>query len=294
MRRPNLHDYVSRAVLHLARVGRTKHHGVDGKFYAEYFSDKDWRESPHDFRRQMQREALADALRDLSPLSVVLDVGCGFGDKIASLPSVYTRIGMDYSASTLDLAKELLRHDVILFQASALSIPIADSGVDATVCLEVLEHLPDDRAALEEMARVVRAEGLLVISVPSTYYFADYFDLMGHYRHYTREELEKRLLEVNCRVVRYVDQHHFTQVLHYYPHAVLTGAHRLLNIWGFRSTTLYERPLLGRVYKGVVRLMRKSQRGRSQLQLARCSRSTFVVAQKGSNRLADWPMSQGM
>jgi hypothetical protein len=38
------------------------------------------------------------------------------------------------------------------------------------------------------MARVLRPGGRLIISVPGHCYFPDYLDLVGHYRHYSREE----------------------------------------------------------------------------------------------------------
>ena len=46
------------------------------------------------------------------------------------------------------------------------AMPFEDSAFDAIVCSHVLEHVPDDRAAMSELARVLRPEGWLLVSVP--------------------------------------------------------------------------------------------------------------------------------
>ena len=45
-------------------------------------------------------------------------------------------------------------------------LPFAASAFDSAICLEVLEYVADPRAALAEMARVLRPGGTLVVSVP--------------------------------------------------------------------------------------------------------------------------------
>ena len=49
----------------------------------------------------------------------------------------------------------------------ALELPFAARSFDAVVCFQVIEHLPDVAAALEEMLRVLRRPGYLVIGVPN-------------------------------------------------------------------------------------------------------------------------------
>lgn len=50
--------------------------------------------------------------------------------------------------------------------ADALGLPFGPATFDAIVCLEVLEYVADPPAVLAEMRRVLRANGLLVMSVP--------------------------------------------------------------------------------------------------------------------------------
>ena len=49
---------------------------------------------------------------------------------------------------------------------SLTDIPLRDDSVDLMVCYHVLEHIPDDRAAMREMARVLSPGGLALVQVP--------------------------------------------------------------------------------------------------------------------------------
>jgi SAM-dependent methyltransferase len=55
-------------------------------------------------------------------------------------------------------------------QADAQMLPFEDGSFDAVLLTEVLEHLPDDRAALAELRRVLRPGGVLAVSVPHRRY----------------------------------------------------------------------------------------------------------------------------
>ena len=50
--------------------------------------------------------------------------------------------------------------------ASVPTLPFTDASLDTVLFLEVLEHITDDRAALDEIHRVLRSDGRLVLSVP--------------------------------------------------------------------------------------------------------------------------------
>jgi ubiquinone/menaquinone biosynthesis C-methylase UbiE len=47
------------------------------------------------------------------------------------------------------------------------SLPFKDASFDKIICSEVLEHIPDDHRAIEELVRVLKDKGTLAISVPS-------------------------------------------------------------------------------------------------------------------------------
>jgi SAM-dependent methyltransferase len=49
----------------------------------------------------------------------------------------------------------------------ALHLPFPDAAFDRVVASEVMEHIPDDRGAADELARVLRPGGTLAVTVPS-------------------------------------------------------------------------------------------------------------------------------
>ena len=104
-----------------------------------------------------------------SPL--VLDVATGTGRLpffLLQEPEFDGRIvGLDASAGMLDLARAKLEpfgHRVALVRQTAGELPFADQTFAAVTCLEALEFLPDDTAALREMIRVLMPGGHLLVS----------------------------------------------------------------------------------------------------------------------------------
>lgn len=51
-------------------------------------------------------------------------------------------------------------------QMDITRIPLADASVDIVICNHVLEHIPDDRRALSELARVTRPGGFAILQTP--------------------------------------------------------------------------------------------------------------------------------
>lgn len=94
----------------------------------------------------------------------VLDVGCADRWIERHLQPGTTYIGLDYPPT--GNALYAARADVF---ADAAALPFATSSVDGILCLEVLEHARNPRAALREFARVLKRDGTLALSMPFLY-----------------------------------------------------------------------------------------------------------------------------
>ena len=93
-------------------------------------------------------------------------------------------------------------------RADALALPFPDGSFDHVIAAEVLEHIPDDRRAIGEIARVLRPGGTAAVTVPRwlpervCWALSDrYHDRPGgHVRIYRGHELRGRLSDAGLRV----------------------------------------------------------------------------------------------
>lgn len=79
------------------------------------------------------------------------------------------------------------------------SIPVEDASFDAVLCSEVLEHIPDPVAAIQEFARILKPGGALILTAPfcSLTHFAPYHFASGLNRYWYEEHLVASGMEVD-------------------------------------------------------------------------------------------------
>ncbi|MGQ9586429.1 MAG: class I SAM-dependent methyltransferase [Anaerolineae bacterium] len=113
---------------------------------------------------------LREALRNV-PRPLVLDVATGTGrlpEALFRAPAFPGRVvGLDLSRGMLGQARQkLARHRDQAFWAwaNAVELPFASGVFDAVTCLEALEFTPDPIRALQEMVRVLRPGGILLVT----------------------------------------------------------------------------------------------------------------------------------
>jgi SAM-dependent methyltransferase len=149
----------------------------------------------------------------VGPGDRVLDLGCGFGrhafeaarrgasvvaldagpDEVAQVRGTF--------AAMIEAGEIPADHPATAVQGDALSLPFEDGTFDRVIASEVLEHIPDDAAAMRELARVLRPGGAMAVTVPRcgpevvNWALSDeYHDTPGgHVRIYRRSTLERRL-----------------------------------------------------------------------------------------------------
>jgi ubiquinone/menaquinone biosynthesis C-methylase UbiE len=96
----------------------------------------------------------------------VIEIGCGAGN-ILEKASSGKLFGIDISLHILTKARQKLNKKVFLFQADAQTLPFKDRMFTRIICSEVLEHLLDPSAALNEAERILRDQGIIIISIPN-------------------------------------------------------------------------------------------------------------------------------
>ena len=126
-----------------------------------------WRKEDSDpagFYRELAMRASADVDRRFGPLAGqrILDVGCGPGWYTQALRARGAGvIPIDYSEEELRLNGDPPTGAIV---GDAMDLPLADASVDGVFASNMLEHTPDSRQVIAEMARVLRPDGWIYLS----------------------------------------------------------------------------------------------------------------------------------
>lgn len=158
----------------------------------------------------VERASMADALRQIGrhapgPAPTILEVGCSSGFLLEGLASAFPNsliMGADVVREPLfRLAKRL--PGVPIFRFDLLQCPLPDACVDAVAMLNVLEHIEHDVAALEQVWRILRPGGAVVLEVPAgPMLYDDYDRALLHFRRYGAGELRRKLMAAGFEVLR--------------------------------------------------------------------------------------------
>lgn len=123
--------------------------------------------SPDDARAAIQPAVVEAALAGLRLEGRCLNAGAGegmFAPIIDRQPGIVEAVDIDLGRPHAP-PRSRVRH--FLARADLQHLPFLDASFDCCLCTEVLEHVPDDRRAVAELARVLRPGAILVVTVPS-------------------------------------------------------------------------------------------------------------------------------
>jgi 2-polyprenyl-3-methyl-5-hydroxy-6-metoxy-1,4-benzoquinol methylase len=135
----------------------------------------------------------------------VLDAGCGVGWGTATLAAASARVtGVDVAPIAVEEARRGYGAQAEFAVADLLELPFEDGRFDAAVCFEAIEHVADPGRALDELRRVLKPGGLLLISTPNKdiYPAGNPF----HVHEFTREEFREALAARFSSVALYGQQ----------------------------------------------------------------------------------------
>lgn len=103
---------------------------------------------------------------------LICDVGCGDGicDYEMAKKGV-DAVGLDMTQSRISYARSLAKNASVTFiVGSAEDLPFRESSFDKMICVSAIEHIEDDEAVLNEMNRVLRGNGTLIITTDAFKY----------------------------------------------------------------------------------------------------------------------------
>ena len=133
----------------------------------------------------------------------VLEIGAGFGNITRHLKGRELVVASDLDPVAIEHLKGTFRDDRAVkvasyrfpLDASALA-EIRSMRIDTIVCLNVLEHIEDDRATLADMYSLLEPGGRLVLLVPAFQSLYGTLDVhLRHFRRYERDDLSQKIRE---------------------------------------------------------------------------------------------------
>ena len=131
-------------------------------------------------------------------IKLILEVGSG-------ISPVMTRTNLIIYSDLSFTALQMLKHaygNGLYVVADCMNLPFKSGAFSHTISSEVLEHLKDDRKALNELARVMSPTGRLVVTFPhKKSYFANDDRFVNHFRRYELFEMKDRLTDAGFRPI---------------------------------------------------------------------------------------------
>ncbi|HET6463593.1 MAG TPA: class I SAM-dependent methyltransferase, partial [Candidatus Krumholzibacteria bacterium] len=106
----------------------------------------------------------------------LLDFGCGTGDQTLLFLDDFDRIvGVDVDTTSIEKFKKTIASRSLGARLEAIeydgrTLPLATASIDFAISFEVLEHVLDERRALEELHRVLKPGARLAMSVPNRWW----------------------------------------------------------------------------------------------------------------------------
>lgn len=169
---------------------------------------------------------------EISPEETLLDVACGTGEfesLILNQSPSQSIVGIDFSEEMLDIARYKCQAfpDVSFQVSSAETLPFAESSFDVIVCASAFHYFEHPSTALEEMRRVLKNDGRVIIldwckdylSCQILDFFLKIFD-SAHERCYTQLEFHDFLKQANFKIIR--------------------SAKKQFGLWGLMIATCYK------------------------------------------------------
>ncbi|MEK7590059.1 MAG: class I SAM-dependent methyltransferase [Patescibacteria group bacterium] len=155
----------------------------------------------------------------------ILDAGCGVGTLLKELEKYGNVSGLDFSEIAVNFCKEKNIKNVSI--GNITKLPFPDNTFDIVLALDVVEHVEDDLSAMREIYRVMKGDGVAIITVPAFKFLWGITDEMSnHHRRYTISELKTKIKSSGLSIVR---SSYFNTFL-FIPIALVRCFVRLFNI----------------------------------------------------------------
>jgi len=151
-------------------------------------------------RRKILCDLIHEQINNTKNLEI-LDVGCGPGGTSTAFLQFGNVIGTDVYFPGLKLAKNKGLMNVVA--STSTLIPFRTEKFDVVTVLDVVEHVQEDKAVLKEIWRVLKPNGMIVVTVPAYQFLWSQHDIASsHVRRYNSRTITKVLKDSQFEIIR--------------------------------------------------------------------------------------------
>lgn len=149
--------------------------------------------------RKYALQSLIDTEYGDNPDCDILDIGCGTGSMLTMLKKYGKVVGSDISELALSFCRK--RGCTNLIKTSADNLALPNESFDLITAFDIIEHLDDDKKALQEFYRVCRKGGNVIVTVPAyNFLWSEHDRALQHKRRYVRKELSEKLISAGFKI----------------------------------------------------------------------------------------------
>ena len=159
------------------------------------------------FLREMHRAGI-------SPECMVLDVGPGTGtnQRLLQDAGYLSRVGVDINDQAIKYCTEAGLGPLV--KGDILELPLADASMDFVVASDIVEHIDDDKAAVDEIGRVLRVGGRELVTVPA---FRSLWGLQDEVSHHKRRYRMNEIVQLFQRSGFEIERAYYFNFLLFFP-----------------------------------------------------------------------------
>lgn len=133
----------------------------------------------------------------------ILEVGCGIGNFTKILSKYGEVFAIDIDNDYIIAAQQTVKGKAMVELGDIENGESFFNGqkFDAVICLNVLEHIKDDRKSLRNMYSILKKKGVLILLVPAhDFLFGEIDKSIRHHRRYNKGQLLKLLKSIGFKI----------------------------------------------------------------------------------------------
>ncbi len=134
----------------------------------------------------------------------ICEIGCGVGNLSSKLGRKGYKVdAFDLDRNAVALAKRHNKNNNVNFFTKDVLTLRTNKKYDMVLAIEVIEHIKNDAIAIKNIARILKKNGFLLVTVPVNEKYRTEFDnRSGHIRRYTEKDLAEKLKKYGFRIIK--------------------------------------------------------------------------------------------